>query len=418
MRSEAEVRAVLGWAKTEQVGVVTRGSGTSPTGSARPLAGELVLDMAAMNRIVAIDPRDFAAVVEPGVPCGTLQAAVEAAGLFYPPDPASSRFSTLGGNVATSAGGLRAFKYGTTRDYVLGMRVVLMGGELLSLGGRSLKDVVGYDLMRLMVGSEGTLGVITELTLRLIPAPRARLTIVASFADDEGAFRGADAVTAKGVFPRALESMDRTTLEIVATAAGRAPEPGVGSRLLIELDGGEAEVATEARHCEEGLRAAGASEVLLAKTPEEQTRLWSERRAISSSVSKMAVAKSSEDIGVPRSALPEAVRRIRAAAARTPIRVLAYGHAGDANLHCNFLYDPRRPEEKRHLSELKREVFEIVLGLGGTISGEHGIGTKKIPYVTRALGPLAVRISQGVKRLFDPDELLNPGKLWPAEEVA
>ncbi len=412
--TEAEVVAVVTIARRHGLTLVPRGAGTSPTGSASSRREQLVVDLSRMNRIVDVDQRDLVAVVEPGVLTGAFQSHVETFGLFYPPDPASSRFSTLGGNVATAAGGLRAVKYGVTRDYVLGVRAVLADASTLQVGGRALKRSVGYDLTRLFVGSEGTLGIITQLTLRLIPRPRASATILASFDSEVGGFAGADAVLEAGVLPRALEYMDGDVVQIVSGFLGEVPDVRCRSRLLIEVDGSETAVAEETHSAVEALRRAGAYEARHASSAAERDALWKGRRGISPAVYRVSAAKKSEDLGVPRGQLADAIAEIKAAGRDAGIRILAYGHAGDANLHVNFLYDPAKPGDRERLATARQRALAIVMRRGGTISGEHGIGNTKLDAMKSEVGARALELMQGVKRLFDPDGIMNPGKAVPA----
>jgi glycolate oxidase len=415
-KDEGEVVALVKAAHELGFTIVPRGAGTSPTGSAAAGAGQVVVDLSRMDRILAVDARDLVAEVEPGVLCGALQARCEEAGLFYPPDPASSRVSTLGGNVATGAGGLRAVKYGVTRDYVLGVRAVLGDGSILDVGGRALKSVVGYDLVRLMVGSEGTLGIFTKLTLKLLPKPESAETLVADFAAVDGAYRGADAVLAAGVLPRALEAMDGEVAAIVADYLGEAADPTLGSRLLVEVDGDREAAARDADRALAALKAAGATNARRAADPAEREKLWRGRRSISPAVYRASPAKKSEDLGVPRSKLGEAVAAIKAAGRAEGVRVIAYGHAGDANLHVNFLYDPAQSGAKERVARTIDRAMDVVLAAGGTISGEHGVGLKKLAAARREISPAALAIMRGVKNLFDPRGVLNPGKAVPAEE--
>jgi glycolate oxidase len=357
------------------------------------------------------------AVVEPGVLTGTLQAAVEAEGLFYPPDPASSSISTIGGNVATCAGGLRALKYGVTRDYVLGIRAALADGSVVELGGRNLKSVVGYDLVRLLVGSEGTLAVFLRLTLRLLPKPAAFETVLASFPTVEGGLLAADEVLAAGLLPRALEYLDRDVLTVVAPAVGEELPESVRSRLLIELDGSAASVGDDAARCLEVLARAGAADARRASSTRERDELWLARRSVSRAVRGLAPAKKSEDLGVPRSRLGEAIAAIKAAGAKEGIRVLAYGHAGDANLHVNFLYDPASEAQRAGLDRAIRAARREALARGGTISGEHGIGLSKREAMRDEVDARVLSLMRGVKRAFDPEGRLNPGKALPPVET-
>jgi glycolate oxidase len=415
--TEAQVVAVLRASAEHGFSIVPRGAGTAATGAAVSRADQVVLDLSAMNRILEIDRRDLVAVVEPGVLTGALQAAVEEQGLFYPPDPASSAISTIGGNVATCAGGLRALKYGVTRDYVLGIRAALADGSVVDLGGRNLKSVVGYDLVRLLVGSEGTLAVFLRLVLRLIPRPAAFETVLASFETVEGGLLAADALLAAGLLPRALEYLDRDVLAVVAPALGEKLGDRVQSRLLVELDGSETAVREDAGRALEVLGKAGAIEARRARTAVERDELWLARRSVSKTVRTLAPAKKSEDLGVPRSRLAEAIAAIKAAGRAEGIRVLAYGHAGDANLHVNFLYDPASPQQRAGLERAIAAARKEALARGGTISGEHGVGLLKREAMRDEVGPRALDLMRGVKRAFDPDDRLNPGKALPPHET-
>ena len=416
-RDEGQVVALLRLASAEGLAVVPRGAGTSTTGSATPRAAEILLDLTRMDSILEVSGADLVAEVEPGVLTGVLQREAESRGLFYPPDPASSRFSTLGGNVATCAGGLRAVKYGVTRDYVLGIRAVLADGSVLETGGRSLKDVSGYDLVRLLVGSEGTLAVFTRLILRLLPLPPSSATLLASFPDESGGLVGADRVLAAGLLPRALEYLDREVLAITCNHRGIPVPEGVGSQLLLEFDGMPRQVEEEVQRAQVALAGAGAVAVRQAEQGQERDALWEARRCISPAVHAITPAKRSEDLGVPRGRLAEAIGTIKAEAREAGIRVLAYGHAGDANLHCNFLYDPSRPGDVEKLERAVEAARRVALGLGGTISGEHGIGLKKRAALLASKPPLTLALYRGIKRLFDPGGILNPGKLICEEET-
>jgi glycolate oxidase subunit GlcD len=413
-RTEEEVVAVVKIAGELSVPLVTRGAGTSPTGSASARPLEAVVDLSSMNRILDVDPRDLVAEVEPGVLCGELQARCDALGLFYPPDPASARVSTLGGNVATGAGGLRAVKYGVTRDYVLGLRAVLADGSVLVAGGRALKSVVGYDLVRLFVGSEGTLGIFTRLTLKLLPKPAAAETLVADFSTEEGALRAADRILAAGVLPRALEAMDGDVVAIVASYLGEASDAGVRSRLLVEVDGDRDGCRRDAERALAAVAAPDLSEARRAADAAERDKLWRSRRSVSPAVYRASPAKRSEDLGVPRGRLPEATAEIKAAGRALGVRVIAYGHAGDANLHVNFLFDPAVPGARERVARAVDAAVEIALRHGGTTSGEHGVGVKKLAHAAREIPPRGLELMHGIKRLFDPRGLLNPGKALPA----
>lgn len=411
--SESEVATTMKFASSRGISVVPRGGGTSPTGSAWAQSSQIVLDLSRMNQIQDLDPRDMVAVVEPGVMCGELQAAADAVGMFYPPDPASSKTSTLGGNVATCAGGLRAVKYGVTRDYVLGVRAVLSDGSIVTFGGRSLKSVVGYDLTRLFVGSEGTLGVLTQLTLKLLPKPISTVTLYASFPSFDGGIRGADAVLAAGILPRALEYMDADVLKVASVVSEIPHDPSVGSALLIEVDGSEASCQEEARLIAEALPSVGAMSVRQAIDPKERDALWLARRSISAGVLQVYGAKRSEDLGVPRGRLAEAVAAIKQTAREEGAVCLAYGHAGDANLHYNFPFDPSVVDTRERVDRTILRARAVVLSLGGTISGEHGIGIKRREAMKAQIGTRELDLMRRIKLVFDPTGILNPGKTLP-----
>jgi FAD/FMN-containing dehydrogenase len=315
--------------------------------------------------------------------------------------------------VATCAGGLRALKYGVTRDYVLGIRAALADGSVVDLGGRNLKSVVGYDLARLLVGSEGTLAVFLRLTLKLIPKPRAFETVLASFPTVEGGLLAADALLGAGLLPRALEYLDRDVLEVVAPALGETLGKETQSRLLIEFDGAQAAVSEDVEQALRVLAESGATESRRARTQDERDELWKARRSISKAVLALAPAKKSEDLGVPRSRLAEAIAAIKAAGRAEGIRVLAYGHAGDANLHVNFLYDPASDAQRAALGRAIERARKAALDRGGTISGEHGVGLLKREAMKDEVDDRTLDLMRGIKRVFDPKNRLNPGKALP-----
>ncbi len=412
-KTESEVISTMKFAAARGISVVPRGAGTSPTGSALAHGSQIVLDLSAMNRIIDLAPRDMVAVVEPGVMCGDLQSAAEAVGMFYPPDPASAKTSTLGGNVATCAGGLRAVKYGVTRDYVLGLRVVLADGRAIEVGGRPLKSVVGYDLARLFVGSEGTLGVLTQITLKLIPKPARTLTLFATFRDFEGGLLGADAILGAGILPRALEYMDADVMKVASAVSGVSFDPEVRSALLIEVDGSEASCREDAGTISQALATAGAATVEQGDDTEARDRLWLARRSISTGVLQVYGAKRSEDLGVPRGRLAEAVAAIKSAAQSEGAICLAYGHAGDANLHYNFPFNPSVAGAKSAVDRAVQRATAIALQLGGTISGEHGIGLKRREAMRAQVGAYELDLMRKIKTVFDPQGILNPGKMLP-----
>lgn len=407
--SAEDVRATLELAEKHGVPVVARGGGTGKSGGAIPARGGVVLDMRKMNRIVEIDMENLVAVAEPGVITGALQAAVEAEGLFYPPDPNSLETCTLGGNAAHNAGGPRAFKYGVTREYVLGARVALMGGREMRTGRRTVKGVAGYDLTALLVGSEGTLGVFTELTLRLVRNPPSLATLLVRMPDEIAAGRAVARIVAAGLVPRVLELMDAVAVETLrAAGAGGVPE-NTGALLLVEVDGLDgAAVERDASRIADLAEAEGAAEVLMARHGGERDKLWAARRTLSDALKKRARFKVSEDVAVPRAAAPGLLEGLRAIAERRRVCIPSYGHAGDGNYHVNVLWDDEGFDPEPALAE----IFGLALSLGGTITGEHGVGLTKRAYLEMELDPENLALQREIKRAFDPKGLLNPGKIF------
>jgi len=403
-----DVTALLELAVEHGVPVTARGGGTGKAGGAIPVHGGVVLDMTRVKRLVEVDPDDLLAVVEPGMVTGEFQGAVEDEGLFYPPDPNSLETCTLGGNAAHNAGGPRAFKYGVTRRYVLGAEVALMGGELLRVGRRTVKGVAGYDLTGLLVGSEGTLGVFTSLTLRLLRKPPSLATLLVRFADEVAAGRAVARIVAGGLVPRVLEFMEGVAVETVRLAGAPVPE-GTGALLLAEIDGpGDEAVERDALELAERCEAEGALEVLMARHGGDRDRLWAARRTLSDAIKERARFKLAEDIAVPRAAAPRLLEELRRIGERRRVTVASYGHAGDGNYHVNVLWDDEEIDPWPAISD----IFDATLALGGTISGEHGIGLAKIDYLPRELDPTALALMRKLKAQFDPKGLLNPGKVF------
>jgi len=407
--STADVAATLAVAEEHGVPVTPRAGGTGRTGGAVPVAGGIVLATHALARIKDIDRANLVAVVEPGVVTGHLHAAVEAEGLFYAPDPNSLESCCLGGNLAENAGGPRVFKYGATRDWVLGLEACLMGGRVLRTGKRTVKGVTGYDVTSLLVGSEGTLAVFTEATLRLVPKPPAVATALALFADVRAAAAAVSAIVAAGIVPRCLELLDAATLDAVR-AAGVAVEARARAMLLVEVDG-EASESTLLRVGETATACAGCLDVVVAQDGAQRDRLWAARRMLSVATRRLARHKLSEDVVVPRTRIAALLARADAIGDETRVRHLAYGHAGDGNLHVNFLWDDdaERPAVERAIELLMRATID----LGGTLTGEHGIGVTKAPYLPLEQSPELIALQRDVKRAFDPRGLLNPGKIFP-----
>ena len=410
----AQVSRVLAACSRFRVPVVPRGAGSGLTGGALAVAGGVVLDLAGLNRIISIDVADQVAVVEPGVVTADLQAAAEAKGLFYPPDPASVGFSTLGGNVAENAGGLRAVKYGVTGDYVLGLKAVLMDGRVLKTGTRTIKSVVGYDLTHLLVGSEGTLAVITEITLRLLPRPEAKATVSAFYVRLENAAQAVQDLLQSGIVPTAIEFMDQGTIVSVEQFARLGLPREAEAMLLVEIDGPPEVVGRQGADAARILEAAGGDPVRLARDRAEAEDLWRARRAAGPAIYRLAPHKINEDIVVPLGRLPEMVRRLQDVGRSRGLRVVSFGHAGDGNLHVNITYDGNDPAQVEAAAQATSDVFAHTLALGGSLSGEHGVGTHKLGFVGAEMDPVALEMMRGLKQVFDPKGLLNPGKLLPA----
>jgi glycolate oxidase len=411
--SPDDVAAALAAASEAEVPVVPRAGGSGKSGGAVPVAGGVVIATIGMNHIKEIDRRERIAVVEPGVILADLHAAVEAEGLFYPPDANSLKMCALGGNVAENAGGPRAFKYGVTRDYVLGLEVLLVDGTHLRTGRRTTKGVTGYDVTALLVGSEGTLAVTTEATLRLVPKPPAVATLLGLFSSVAGAAAAVEAIVAAGLVPRCIEMLDASTLEAVRRR-GVAIDERAGSLLILEVDG-EPSACEAAMEQVGGVTAdAGALDVLAAQDPAQRDRLWEARRQMSPATRAMARFKISEDVVVPRTrivALFDDVDRIREAVQPSGVRILTYGHAGDGNFHVNFLWDD--PADAPRVEDALGRLFRAVIGHRGTLSGEHGIGTSKAEYLPLEQSAELIALERRLKAAFDPRGLLNPHKIFP-----
>lgn len=406
-----EVARLMRWANTHRVPVVPRGAGTGFVGGSVPVAGGVVLSFERMNRIIEIDTDNLVAIVEPGVVTADLHRAVEALGLFYPPDPSSSASCTVGGNAACAATGPRSVKYGGTKDYVLAVDAVLPTGELVRSGSRAVKRVVGYDMARLLVGTEGTLGIITRLTLRLIPRPEAVRTLLASFPTVTGAARAVARTIARGLVPRACEFMDHRSLELVRRHGQVAVAPDARALLILEADG-DARAAAEAAKAMEALcREEGAIDVRQAATAEETRQVWAARKALSQAMYEVAPTKINEDVVVPRSRLPELVERVDALAGEFDLPIICFGHAGEGNLHVNIMADQADRPAMVRARQAVVKLFETVVALEGSVSGEHGIGVMKAPYLAIEAGAAGLAAMGRVKAAFDPNGVLNPGKI-------
>ena len=410
-----QVSQVVALAAQARLPLIPRGMGSGLAAGSIPIpGGGIVLCLSRMNHILEIDTINATVSAEAGVVTADLQNEVEKHGLFYPPDPSSIRHSTIGGNIACNAGGPRCLKYGVTGDYVLGLTVVLADGRILKTGGKPIKDVTGYDLNALFTGSEGTLGLITEALLRLVAKPLFARTALAEFVSLEDASQAVNALLSAGIVPATLELMDQTAIICIEEAMHLGLPTDVEASLLIEADGAdqqtvEREIETCYRICQEK----GARAVKIAQTETERGKLWKARRSISPSLARKAPNKLGEDITVPRSAIPEVIRRLRAISASYGLPIVIFGHAGDGNLHPNILFDKRQPEQWAKVEQMVGEIFAASLALGGTLSGEHGVGMLKQPYLEKALGSTSIEIQKKIKSALDPMNILNPGKIFP-----
>jgi glycolate oxidase len=411
----ADVSAVARLCSAARVPMVPRGGGTGYTGGSVPVRGGVVISMERFTRILEIDTANLLAVVEPNVVTGDLQDAVERVGLFYPPDPASLRESVIGGNVAESAGGPRAFKYGTTRHYVLGLEAVLPSGEVVRTGGKTVKNVAGYDLTQLLVGSEGTLAIITRIVLRLVPRPTSWRTLRATFASVGAAAAAVSGIVQARVVPATLELIDGESLRAAARHLGTdtLAAHGTEALLLLEVDGVGDGVAGEALRVADACRAAGAIEVLAATTDAEREALWQVRRALSHALKVVAPFKINHDVVVPKGRIPQLCAAIEDLRRELRLRVPCFGHAGDGNLHVNFMVDPDDADEMARAREGERRLFDAVVALEGAITGEHGVGFTKAPFMRLAFSEAELALMRRVKAAFDPLGLLNPGKIFP-----
>ena len=408
-----EVSALLKLANLRRFPVFPRGAGSGFTGGALPTAGGVVLVTTRMNRILRIDTENLIAEVEPGLVTEQFQLAVEKLGLFYPPDPASLKFSTLGGNVAENAGGPRCVKYGVTRDFVMGLEVVLPTGEIIRTGTETYKAVVGYDLTRLLCGSEGTLGVITKIIFKLLPLPESKKTMLTIFDSIDGAAKAVSTIIGAKIIPTTLEFMDYATLQCVERRFSLGIPAKGRAVLLIEVDGDRDLVDKQAARIQELIAPLGLVQCTIARDDAESEALWKVRRLVSPSLRDVNPHKFNEDIVVPRSKVPEVIRRIELIQKKYDIPIVNFGHAGDGNIHVNVMIDREIPGQEEKAHEAIKEVFQAALDLHGTMSGEHGVGLAKQPYIEMELNPAQIKAMQSIKLALDPNNILNPGKIFP-----
>ena len=407
-----EVSKVMKIANDHAIPVIARGSATNLSGGTVPLQGGLVLALNRMNKIIEIDEENLTATVQPGVITQEIHQAVEAKGLFYPPDPGSLRISTIGGNIAENAGGLRGLKYGVTKDYVIALEAVLPNGDVLRTGGKLAKDVAGYDLTKLLIGSEGTLAVITEATLKLLPLPETKRTMKAEFKDLSDAARAVSKIISNRIIPVTLEFMDNATINVVEDYVKIGLPRDVEAILLMEQDGSKDQVDRDIEKMAEICREEQAVSVQVANTAKEAEQLMYARRMSLSSLARLKPTTILEDATVPRSELAVIVDTIKEVAKKYDLHICTFGHAGDGNLHPTCLTDVRHTDEIERVEKAFDEIYEKTIALGGTITGEHGVGIAKAGYLEWKLGKSGVEVMKGIKAAFDPKGILNPGKLF------
>ncbi|MDT8902321.1 FAD-binding oxidoreductase [Anaeroselena agilis] len=407
--SKEEVAAILKLANREKFPVYTRGSGTNLSAGSVPAQGGVVLSTARMNKIFAIDPENWTAVVEPGVIVSELNAAVEKYGLIYPPDPGTVTTASIGGTVAENSGGLRGLKYGVTKHYVTGVEVALADGSVVEYGGGNVK-APGYDMVMLFTGSEGTLGVLTKITVRLVPAPVTRRSMIATFADLAGAGRSIAEIISNKIIPATLEIMDNYTIRTVESFAKLGLPVEAEAIILAEVDGDADTVEADAVKMEKILRENG-GEVRVANSAQERDQIWAARRAALPSLAKLRPSTFCEDATVPRDKVPDMVRIVTEIAARNKVEIGTFGHAGDGNLHPTIVTDLRDAAEMERVYAAMDEIFKTALRLGGTLSGEHGIGLGKLKYMPDQFGAEGMAVMRSIKLALDPNNILNPGKL-------
>jgi glycolate oxidase len=407
-----DVAALVRFAGEHHIPIVSRGSGTGLSGGSLPSPGCLVLCLAKMDRILEVDSANLTLFAEAGAVTGRIAEAAENAGLFYPPDPGSMKISTIGGNVAENSGGLRGLKYGVTRDYVMGLEVVLASGEVLFTGNKCVKDVAGYTLRDLFIGSEGTLGIITRVLLKLVPKPAARRTLLAIYDRMEDAAETVSAIVAAKIIPCTLEFLDNMTINCVEDFAHVGLPRNAAAVLLMETDGHPAAVAEESAVMAELARKHGATSIQLAETPEQAAALSTARRSAFAALARVAPTTILEDATVPRSELAKMILFIQQTSQKYDLKIGTFGHMGDGNLHPTFLTNERNHEEMARVEKAMKEIFNYAVSLGGTITGEHGVGLAKKDFLKDALGELNLSVMRRMKGAFDPQGILNPGKIF------
>ncbi|WDN90205.1 glycolate oxidase [Desulfosarcina sp. BuS5] len=413
----AEVSSILTLANRDGFFVIPRGAGSGMTGGSLAVKQGVIVVMTRFNRIIQIDKDNLVAHVEPGVVTASLHNAVEKEGLFYPPDPASFDFCTLGGNMAECSGGPRAVKYGVTRDYVLGLEIVLPTGEIINIGVQTAKGVVGYDLTRLLIGSEGTLGIITKMVLRLLPLPETVRIMKAAFSEMETAAATVSAIMNHGIIPRSIEYMDNASIRCAEGYLKTGLPVKAAALLIIEADGKQEDADRSIKELGAICRSMGAVDIQIAKNNEESENIRKARKALSPALFEYGPDKINEDIVVPKSRIPDMVKKIKEIKIETGLTIVSFGHAGDGNIHVNVMLDKKNIEDVRKAEYAVNALFDYALELGGTISGEHGIGITKSNYLEKEIGLVETALMKKIKNIFDPKGILNPGKIFYEPDI-
>lgn len=411
-QSKEEISKIIMLANTYQIPVYPRGSATSLSGGPLPTMGGIVLDMSQYPKSLMIDKENMLAIVTPSVITSTIHEEAEKEGLFYPPDPSSSHVSTIGGNILENSSGPKGLKYGTTKEYVIGLELVAPTGEIVRTGGKTVKNVTGFDLTRLIVGSEGLLGVVTEITLRLIPKPAHKMTLLSSFQSVVDSGKAITNILSSGVLPAAMELMDKYCIEAVEHYQPSGLPLDAEAIVIIELDGHEASVNEEIDKCSKICQTFPGAKVKVAKSEEDRVKVWKARKMVSPAITQLGPTKISEDATVPRSKIPEMIEKLHAIREKYELNLVVFGHAGDGNLHPNIITDKRNIEEMKKVELAVGEIFQAAIDLGGTLSGEHGIGILKAPYMRNELG-FSLDLMKKIKEAWDPNNILNPGKMFP-----
>ena len=413
----AEVSRVMKLACEHKIHVFPRGAGTGFTGGSVPISGGIVMGLTRLDKILEVDEENLVATIEPGVVTADFQKTVEKVGLFYPPDPASLKVSTMGGNVAECAGGPRCVKYGVTKDYIIGLEIVTPTGDIIKTGGSTMKGVVGYDLTKLICGSEGTLAIITKIVVKLLPKPEAKKTMLVLFDSIDGAAQAVSAIIRGKIIPTTLEFLDARTLDCVREATDLVVPDAARAVLLIEVDGDLEFLDGQVAKISAIVEPLGTVEIRVAATPAESEALWEIRRSISASLRRVNPDKYNEDICVPRSKVPDMIRKIDQIADKYQIPIVNFGHAGDGNIHVNIMVDSKVSGDDEKAEQAIIEVFKGALALGGTMSGEHGVGIMKAPFLELELAGTNIDYMKTIKRALDPHNILNPGKIFPSDKL-